>query len=98
MLVFQPAHNTEVGAEETNGEGVLAIERQRGIGENAARGADRQAFDVGVLRGVLPDAKGLPRRLRFGITDGERGDLVSRRQVALEQDGRYPERIGDVVE
>ena len=98
MVVFEPAHDAQVRAEQPDREGVLAVERQRRLRENAADGADRQPFDVRVLRRVLADAERLPRRLRFGIADRQRGDLVGRRQIALEQHGRDAERVRDVVE
>ncbi len=98
MRVFQAAHDAQIGAEQADAERVLAVERQRHVRENPAGRADRQSFDVRVLRRVLTDAEGLAGRLRFRIADRQRRDLVGRRQIALEQDRRHAERVGDVVE
>ena len=43
---------------------VFAIERQRGVDEHAALRADRQPFDLHILRSVLADAEHLGRRTR----------------------------------
>ena len=98
MVVFEAAHDAEIGAEQSDPERVLAVERQRRLGQDPADGADRQPFDVRVLRRILANAEGLSRGLGFRIADRQRRDLVRRRQIALEQDRRDAERVRDVVE
>ena len=82
----------------SNREGVLAVERQSGLGENAADGAERQAFDVRILRCVLTDSEGLAVRTSLGIADRQRRDFVGRRQISLQQHRRDTQGVGDVVE
>ena len=49
MRVFEPAHRTKIGPEETRLDHVLAVERQRGVREHSADRPDGQSFDVLVL-------------------------------------------------
>ena len=65
--------------------------------QQAAARAERQPFDVVVLRRVLARAVDDQRRL-FGIADRQPADLLRRRHVRLDQRGRNAERAGDVVE
>ena len=60
--------------------------------------AERQARDVMVLCQVRPREIGGDGRPRGGGSDGEAGDAARRRQVALEQQWRDRQCIGDVVE
>ena len=66
--------------------------------QHAAARADRQAFNVIVLREIAAHAKRLLRRGDFRIANGKAGDLPRGRKIALHQRGRHAEDIRDVVE
>ena len=87
MRVFETAHRTEIGAEEARLDHVLAIERQRRVREHPADRADRQPFDVPVLRRILPHAERFARHAAVGIADRKRAHLSRSREIALEQHG-----------
>ena len=72
VRVFEPAHRAEVGAEQPDLELVLAVERQRQVERLPADRADRHAFDVAVLRGVLPHPEHLAHRRQLGIAERQR--------------------------
>ena len=98
MRILQPAHRPEVGAEQTDLELVLAIERQVGLDLDAAHRAERQAVDLAILRGVLSDAIELADRRRLRIANRQRCDALGGAEVTLEQHRRHAEHVGVVVE
>ena len=67
------------------------------VHEHAAAGAERQSFDVVVLRRVFRRAVDDQRRRRR-LADRQAADLPRRRHVGLDQRRRDAERAGDVVE
>ena len=77
---------------------VGGVGRQVQVGVQPPAGAERQAVEMGALgqagRRGIPGGDG--RRGR--VPDGEPGDLSRGRHVALEEQRRDAERVGDVVE
>ena len=86
------------GAEQLGVDDVLAVERQRHPGHAAAEGTNGHALDVAVLGAVLPDHEGLAARHGGRVADGQGADLAGGVQVALEQQRRHAQQVGDVVE
>ena len=66
--------------------------------ENAAAGADRQPFDVTILREIAADFVGRRERTEVGVADGQPADLPRRADVALDERRRGAQHVGDVVE
>src|SRR5262249_1911891 len=89
VFIFETTHHSEIRSKQLNGEEVLAIERQRDLGENASDGADRHSFKMDVLRGILPDMENLSAGSRVGISYSECADGARCSHVALEQNRRY---------
>ena len=60
-LIFglQPAHASEIGLEQLDFDHVLAIERERRLGKQAASRAEAKTLDVIRLRRVAADMEGL---------------------------------------
>ena len=66
--------------------------------EGAAARAERQAFDVILLRAIRRHAVHRADRRRPGIADGKRADLARGRQILLEERRRHFQHVRDVVE
>ena len=98
VRIFEAAHDVQVRPIQLRLEDVVAVERERVADRGPADRAERQAFDVLILREVLADAERVAARGDVGIADGQRRDLRRRRQVALLQRRRDAEHVGDVVE
>ena len=77
---------------------VLGVERQVGLDAEPAARAERQAVDALVLRQLLRELMDVDHDGRAQVADGEARDLLRRRDVALHDDGRDEQQIGDVVE
>ena len=76
---------------------VFAVRREQMVDEQAAARAERQPFDVIVLRRVLARPVDHQRRV-FRAAEREAADLLRRGHVRLDQRRRDAERAGDVVE
>jgi hypothetical protein len=61
-------------------------------------GAEREPFDLLVLRQVLTDAVDLGAGTDLHIPDCQSADLVRSREVPIQQHRRHSEHIGDIVE
>ena len=77
---------------------VLGVERQIGANAKPAARAERQAVDALVLRQLLGELMDVDHDRRTQVADGEPRDLLRRRDIALHDDGRDEQQIGDVVE
>src|SRR6185295_20009377 len=97
MRILQSAHRAEVGAEVLHLDQVIAIEWKRGVRDSSTNRAKGEAFDVTVLRRILPDTKRLAGRTNGRIPDGKRTDLSRCGEIPLQQDRRHAENIGVVV-
>ncbi len=95
---FEPANDVDRLPIQLRADDVLAVDREGVADQHAAARADRQAFDVIVLRQIAAHAKRLLRRRDLRIADGQAGDLPRRRQIALHQRRRHAEHVRDVVE
>ncbi len=98
MGILETAHRTEVRAKEPDLKLILAVERKRPFDDESAHRSERQPLHVTGLRGILPHPVDLAHRLRLRIADRKGADSSRRRQIALEQDRRHAEHVGDVVE
>jgi hypothetical protein len=98
VRLLEPAHGPQVGAEEPNLKLVLAIERQRALDRESTDRSQRQPLDVARLRRILADAVHVARRRQLRIADGEGGNAIRRREIALEEHRRHAKNVGDVVE
>ncbi len=90
-------HGREVAGHALHREHVVAVGRELVLDQHAAARAERQPFDVTVLRGVVRRVEHGQRRRGLGA-DGQTADLAGRRQVRLHQRGRRRQRAGHVVE
>ena len=77
---------------------VLGVGREVVIDDEPAAGAVRQPFDPVVLREVEPRPVLRPARRELGVAHRHGGHAQPDREVALEQQRRSLQRIGDVVE
>jgi hypothetical protein len=77
---------------------VLAIGREDVPNHRSAARSGRQTIDVAALRHLEADRVVGRPRAHGGITDRQRADAPRGGDVALEQQRRRPQRIGDVVE
>ena len=66
--------------------------------QHAAARAERQPFDVLVLRKIGPNAIGGRRRRDVHVAHGLPADVPGSRQIALHQRRRHAQDVGDVVE
>ena len=81
-----------------HGQLVLGVERKIVLdGETAAR-AERQAFDVPLLRRAAGSRVARLAVAHRAVADGAPADLHRRERIAFEQGRRHAERGGDVVE
>ena len=76
---------------------VLAVGRKFMLDEHAAPCAERQPFDVVVLRGIVGDIE-LDEGGRRIRRHRQAADLARRRQIRFHQRRRHGQRAGDVVE
>ena len=79
-------------------DGVLGVERQERRDREPAARAERQAVDALILRQLLGELMDVDHDRRPQVAHGEPRDLLGRRDVALHDDGRDEQQIGDVVE
>ena len=98
VLVLEPAHRPEIGAEEARLDDVFAVERHGRARQHAAHRANRQPLDVPILRRVLAYAEGFAGLADLRIADGHGTHPAGGRDVALEQQRRHAEHVGHVVE
>jgi hypothetical protein len=98
MLVLQAADRTEIDLEQLDLDDVLAVERKRMRGQQAAARARWQRLVLAGLRRVAANPVGLRAGSDVRTADGQRADLGGCRQVSLEQRRRQPEHVGVVVE
>ena len=87
----------EVPGDALDAECVVAVGRKLVRDQNAAARAERQAFDVVVLRGVRRDFEDFLARC-VHVANREAADLARRRQIRFHQRRRHRQRAGDVVE
>ena len=97
VLVLETACHSQVGAEHTDGEDVIRIQRSRKIRQDSTYGADRHAFKMDVLRGVLPNTIRFAAWRNVHVPNGQRTDSSCRVHITLEQHRRNPKDISDVV-
>ncbi len=98
LFALDPAeHGLEVAGDAFHLERVLAVGRELVFDEHPAARAERQAFDVIVLRRVRRHVEHRLRRRRR-LADREPADLSGRRQVRFHERRRHRQRAGDVVE
>ncbi len=76
------------GFEQLHLDDIVAIEREIVMDQDAAAGAQRQAFDMLVLRKIGTDAIGVDDRADLRIAHGQAADLARSEQIALNQSGR----------
>ena len=86
------------GLQQAAGEHVFAVGREGMRHDHAAARAERQPFDVLVLRHDRADGVGRRARLGAGIANGQLGDAQGGGEIALEQQRRRRQRGRDVVE
>ena len=85
-------------AHEPAREHVLAVGRERVPDARAAARAERHAVEMLVLSQLEREAVSRGRDCGVGIADGHVGDAQRDRQIALEQQRRGRQDLGDVVE
>ena len=77
---------------------VLGVQGKRVLEKKTAPGAERQAFDVAILREAagsrVSDLGGDER----AVADGSTADFHRRGHIALNERRRHAQRVGDVVE
>ncbi len=66
--------------------------------QGSANRPERQSLDVLVLREILSNTIRLGAGADLRVPNRQRTDPVCRDQVAFQQEGRYPQRVRDVVE
>jgi hypothetical protein len=94
---LEPDHVADDVTEEEDGEFVFGVLRKLVLEEQTAAGAERQPFDVFLLRIVWRNAVAEPHDV--GIrAEREAADLSRGRKVLLQQRRRYAQHAGDVVE
>ena len=98
VRILETPHRAQVRSEQLHLELVLAVERQRRVDQDAADGAERESFDVLILRRVLSHAEHFAGRRGGRIAKGERADAFRSVQITLEEHRRHAEDIGVVVE
>ena len=98
VLVLEAAHHAEIGAEELRRQRVVALDLNHRPGQQPADGAERQTFDVPILRRVLAQVEHLRAGTDVGAADRQRRHLAGGADVLLHQRGRDAEHVGDVVE
>src|SRR6185503_906704 len=85
-------------ANEPAREHVLTVGRERVRGARAAASAERHAVQMLVLRQLERDTVLGGRQGSLGIADGHVRDAQRHREIALEQQRRRRQNLGDVVE
>ena len=98
LKALEPAHGARGGLPELGPELVLAVDGEVVLDDEPAARAERQPLDPAVLRQI---GRGLVvRRVRLDgrVADGRGRDLQRDGEIALEQQRRSLEHIGDVVE
>src|SRR5262249_3729598 len=98
LRIFESAHRSKVRPKELHLEFVLTVEWKSRLDQDAADRAKRQPFDVTVLRLVLSNAVDLAHGRCLQVADRQRADALSCRKIALQQNRRDAQCIGDVVE
>ena len=98
MGIFHAAHQIESIAPQPKLDHVFGIQRKVVAHQNAAAGAERQPFDMLVLRKIGANAVG--GRLRGDVHVAHRlaADIPGSRKITLHQRRRHPENVGDIVE
>ena len=96
--ILETANRTEIGAPHAHLKLVVAVERERVRGQETAHRPERHAVELAALRSILPHRVGGAAGADAWIADRDRADLPCRREVGLQQRGRRPLGIGDVVE
>ena len=96
--ILQAADRAEVGAVQADLEVVFPVHGKGMPRHQPAHRAERQPFEMDVLRQVLAHGIGVAADADAEITDRDRADLTRGRQIRLQQCRRAALRIGDVVE
>ncbi len=95
---LEARHVADDVAHEEHVEGVLAVEREVVMDQDAAARAERQSLDVLRLGEIRRRAVDRRDRVRVGVADRERRDFRRGGQVLLEQRRRHAQDVRDVVE
>ncbi len=95
---LQPRHVADDVLQQDDVEFVDGVDGEVVPHQGAAARAERQAFDVILLRPIRRHAIHRANRRRPGIADGKGADLARSRQILLEERGRYFQHVRDVVE
>ena len=98
VRVLEATHRAQVRPIEPDLKVVLAVERKCVPGAQSTDGAERQAFEMLVLRQILADRVGVAAQADTRIPDRNRADLPGRCEVRLQQRGRVALGVRHVVE
>ena len=98
VWVFEAARLVHVGPHQGCAKIVFGVQWKRIAYDRAAEGSERLSLHVLILRIVLAERERVGPRCDLGVTNGKRTQPFGGADVALEQHGRKPEHVGDVVE